>query len=127
VPNDSQSIDGEPPEVHFRFHQLEGRELESFLHALAWTSLHKHLEAAARVRGGRGIGRALRDLEAHKKLLVLVIEDRGTVGLTGDEDAGDSHFRALCKDTLYRHKQSDGAGGSYGRGKSVLWGFSGLS
>jgi hypothetical protein len=56
-----------------------------------------------------------------------VVEDRHTVGLTGDELRGDSHFRALCKDTLFSHKRSEAAGGSYGLGKSVLWAFSGLS
>ncbi|MCH7551401.1 MAG: ankyrin repeat domain-containing protein, partial [Proteobacteria bacterium] len=55
----------------------------------------------------------------------IIIDVTGDV--TGDELDGDSHFRALCKDTLYSHKQSEGAGGSYGVGKSVLWAFSGLS
>lgn len=123
-----QSIAGETPEVHFRFHDLEGAALESFFEALRWKTLKEHLVAVSSLsRGGKLIARALADLEKRKKLLVLVIEDRGTVGLTGAEDSGDSHFRALCKDTLFSHKQSEGAGGSYGLGKSVLWGFSGLS
>lgn len=123
-----QATTEEPPEVHFRFHDLEGDELGSFLHALRWSTLRQHLEAvASQTRAGKAIQRALLDLEKRKKLLVLVIEDRSTVGLTGAEDSGESHFRALCKDTLHSHKQSAGAGGSYGLGKSVLWGFSGLS
>lgn len=123
-----QSIAGETPEIHFRFHDLGGAALESFFQALRWKTLKEHLVAVSSLsRGGKLIARGLADLEKRKKLLVLVIEDRGTVGLTGAEDAGDSHFRALCKDTLFSHKQSEGAGGSYGLGKSVLWGFSGLS
>lgn len=122
-----QANAGELPDVHFRFHELEGEALASFLEAVRWPSLRAHLTAAAETRGGATIEKALADLERRKKLLVLLVEDRDTVGLTGHEDQGDSHFRALCKDTLYSHKQSAGAGGSYGLGKSVLWGFSGLS
>jgi hypothetical protein len=59
--------------------------------------------------------------------LALLIDDRGTHGLTGDEDGESSHFRALCKDTLFSVKRDECAGGSYGLGKSVLWAFSGLS
>lgn len=122
-----QAMPGEPPDVHFRFHELGGDELAAFQEAARWKTLRAHLDAAAQSRGGQGIAKALADLDRRQKLLVLLVEDRDTVGLTGDEDQGESHFRALCKDTLYSHKQSEGAGGSYGLGKSVLWGFSGLS
>ncbi|HYU14524.1 MAG TPA: hypothetical protein VEL05_00565 [Candidatus Acidoferrum sp.] len=115
------------PEVHFRFHELAGPELDDFLDALGWTTLEPHLEAAARTRGGRAIKAALDDLRRRNRLLVLAVEDRDTVGLTGDELEGESHFRALCKDTLYSHKQTEGAGGSFGLGKSLLWTFSGFS
>lgn len=122
-----QAAPDELPDVHFRFLEMEGDVLARFFEAVRWKTLRPHLEAAAASRGGASIKKALADLESRKKLLVLLIEDRGTVGLTGHEDEGESHFRALCKDTLYSHKQSEGAGGSYGLGKSVLWGFSGLS
>lgn len=122
-----QAAVGELPDVHFRFLELEGEALTSFFEAVRWKTLHAHLAAAAASRGGTSIKKTLAELESRKKLLVLLVEDRGTVGLTGHEDEGESHFRALCKDTLYSHKQSEGAGGSYGLGKSVLWGFSGLS
>jgi hypothetical protein len=115
------------PEVHFRFHEMTSAGLDDFLDAVRWSSLEAHLDAAARTPGGRGVKAALDDLRQRRRLLVLVIEDRDTVGLTGDEHEGESHFRALCKDTLYSHKQSEGAGGSFGLGKSVLWTFSGLS
>ena len=122
-----QAIADGVPEVHFRFHELAGPELDSFLEALHWSSLEPHLQAAARTRGGRGVSAALDDLRRRGRLLVLVVEDRDTVGLTGDEVAGESHFRALCKDTLYSHKQTQAAGGSFGLGKSLLWTFSGFS
>jgi hypothetical protein len=122
-----QAMPGEPPDVHFRFQELQGAALERFFEVLQWRSLRAHLAAAASARGGTAIQKALAEIERRKRLLVLLIEDRDTVGLTGHEDEGDSHFRALCKDTLYSHKQSAAAGGSYGLGKSVLWGFSALS
>ncbi|MCC7537323.1 MAG: hypothetical protein IT379_13965 [Deltaproteobacteria bacterium] len=115
------------PEVHFRLSVLKNEALTAFLEACSWETLEPHLVAAARERGGRGIGRALSDLRSNGRLVVLHVEDRHTVGLTGEESEGDSHFRALCKDTLYSHKRSAAAGGSYGLGKSVLWTFSGLS
>src|SRR5205085_2402474 len=113
--------------VHFRFVELSGEKLDTFLQAVAWRSLEPHLRAAASTRGGRNLKPFLEDFDRRRKLVVLVVEDRHTVGLTGDELDGDSHFRALCKDTLFSHKKSEGAGGSYGLGKSVLWTFSGLS
>lgn len=122
-----QKIVGGSPEVHFRFHELEGRDLETFQQAMSWDTLRPHLESAARARGGQSIQLSLAEFDKRQRLLVLEIEDRDTVGLTGDELTGESHFRALCKDTLYSHKQTTSAGGSYGLGKSVLWGFSAFS
>ncbi len=115
------------PELHLRFVELDGGQLDGFLAALRWPGLVAHLRGAAETRGGRAVGRFLAELEQRRRLLVLVIEDRHTVGLTGAEHHGESHFRALCKDTLFSHKPRDSAGGSYGLGKSVLWAFSGLS
>ena len=115
------------PEVHFRFVELTGSALDDFKTSIAWESLEPHLRAAAESKGGKNLEQFLDELERNKRLVLLHLEDRYTVGLTGDELSGDSHFRALCKDTLYSHKQSHGAGGSYGLGKSVLWAFSGLS
>lgn len=122
-----QRIGDQAPEVSFRFNELTGSELDVFLSKLSWTTLEPHLRAAGETRGGRAVGRFLKELDRTRRLLTLTIEDRYTVGLTGDESAEDSHFRALCKDTLYSHKRSHAAGGSYGLGKSVLWAFSGLS
>jgi len=115
------------PEFHFRFIELTGDKLARFLAAAAWPKLEPHLRAAAATRGGRHLKQFLADFDQRRRLLVLVLDDRNTVGLTGAELEGDSHFRALCKDTLFSHKQTESAGGSYGLGKSVLWAFSGLS
>ena len=114
------------PALCFRVLELRGDPLARFYEAIDWFTLSPHLRAAASARGGRALAAYLRTLDTSARLLLLQIEDRNTVGLTGDETEGDSHFRALCKDTLYSHKQSEAAGGSYGLGKSVLWSFSGL-
>lgn len=122
-----QRIGDRAPEVHFDFEELVGESLKEFQAQLSWPSLLPHLKAAGDTQGGRAVGRFLADLDRTGRLLILRIEDRHTVGLTGDESKGDSHFRALCKDTLYSLKRHTGAGGSYGLGKSVLWSFSGVS
>ncbi len=118
-----------PAELDFDLIEFEGAALTQLFEALRWTTLREHLAGAGRTPtpSGRRIGEFLAKLEHGGRLLALRIEDHGTVGLTGDEDGEGSHFRALCKDTLFSVKQSDSAGGSYGLGKSVLWSFSGLS
>ncbi|MBI2378777.1 MAG: hypothetical protein HYV07_32580 [Deltaproteobacteria bacterium] len=115
-----------PAELSFKLVELTEGRLDEFLDSVGWTALRRHLDSAARTRGGRSISDALADLDRTHRLLLLVIEDRGTIGLVGDESEGDSHFRALTKDTLFSHKAHESAGGSFGLGKSVLWTFSGL-
>ena len=121
-----QRVGGAAPEVHFQFSDLRGSQLQEFLEHLSWRTIEPHFRAAGATHGGRAVGRFLREMEHSGRLLLLTIEDRHTVGLTGEEAGEDSHFRALCKDTLYSHKRNEAAGGSYGLGKSVLWAFSGL-
>src|SRR6266849_3180661 len=94
------------PEISFSVAELSGTELEAFLSRVSWGTLEPHLRAAAATRGGRALKRFLTDFASNRRLLLLRIEDRNTVGLTGDESEGESHFRALCKDTLYSHKRS---------------------
>ncbi len=122
-----QRLGSDPAEVHFRFAELVGSDLDAFLEKLSWKTLEPHLRAAGKVRSGRPLKRFLDELDHSRRMLLLTVEDRNTVGLTGAESEEESHFRALCKDTLFSHKQSTAAGGSYGLGKSVLWTFSGLS
>lgn len=114
-------------DMAFRFIELTGSKLDSFFDALSWPSLRRHLAAERGSRLGRRLSGCLEQIERSGRLLLLRIEDRHTVGLVGDELEGNSHFRALCKDTLYSHKETESAGGSYGLGKSVLWNFSGIS
>lgn len=115
-----------PPRVGFRARLLAGAELDALRGAIDWGTLREHLRATGDTRSGKRILGALAQLEGADRLPVLCVEDRNTVGLTGAEDDPQSHFRALCKDTLFSHKRETSAGGSYGLGKSVLWAFSGI-
>lgn len=120
-----------PAEIDFDLITLAGAELRAFQAALRWTQLRAHLAGAGATPtpSSRRLAAFLDQVEAQERLLLCRISDRNTVGLTGEEDGEHSHFRALCKDMLFSVKQGDGegAGGSYGLGKSVLWSFSGLA
>ncbi len=122
-----QALSDGGTEIHFDFMHLRGKELEKFKRVVGWETLERHLRAATAQAGGRELRQFMEEFDKKKSLMLLRVEDRHTVGLTGEELEGESHFRALCKDTLYSHKRGEGAGGSYGLGKSVLWAFSGLS
>ena len=107
--------------VVFRIVTLRGDDLRRFWHALRWSDLVPHLDAAS-VENQRfntllrdGLGR-VRDRD---ELRLLVIEDSGTVGLTGPERAA-GNFMALCRNNLDSPK-AGGAGGAFGLGKAVLW------
>lgn len=115
------------PSVAFHARVVAGSELDAFRDAIDWPALRGHLRETGGTRSGKRILGMLDLIERSRRLPILCVEDTGTVGLLGAEDEPDSHFRALCKDTLFSHKQREAsAGGSYGLGKSVLWAFSGL-
>lgn len=128
--NDQALCEGDlRPQLRMSLRSLEGEALARVRRELDWPRLLEHLRAAGRTPtpAGRRLAEFLAEHEASERLVVCTIEDRNTVGLTGDEDGEHSHFRALCKDTLFSIKSSEAAGGSYGLGKSVLWAFSGLA
>jgi RNA polymerase primary sigma factor len=107
-------------EVNFRLIRLAGADKRAYLQALEWDALREHIEAAA--AGGQKLGALLRDGLGRvddDDLLLLVIDDRGTVGLTGPE-RGRGHFTALCRNNLDSSKDAT-AGGAFGLGKAVLW------
>ena len=107
-------------EVEFRLVRLAGPERRDFLRALRFAELRRHIEAAA--AGGQQLGALLRDglrRADRDDLLLLVVADRGTVGLTGPERGG-GHFAALCRDNLNSNKDAT-AGGAFGLGKATLW------
>lgn len=114
-------------EVRIDLEELRGQRLAGFRDAIGWDVLHQHVVAASGVSGASKAQQLRSAAGQHESLIVLRIEDRNTSGLKGEEDTGESNFRALCRDSLFSHKQHGGAGGSYGLGKSVYWAFSALS
>lgn len=119
-----QSLDGGPAraEVRFEVEALRGGALREFRAALGWERLAAHIEGVAAVGLPKFRGVELKG----DSLLLLKVEDRRTSGLLGEEDEDGTNFRALCRDSLFSHKNAN-AGGSYGLGKSVYWSFSALS
>jgi hypothetical protein len=129
--NDQRQANGDSNddqiEVELRLFELVGERFEDFKSAIAWPTLSPHLNGARAVDGESLLAQYMQELEETGRMLLLRVEDRNAVGLTGEEFEDRSHFTALCKDDLVSHKQDNSAGGSYGLGKSLLWSFSGLS
>lgn len=119
---------GQPVDVRFRILELTGDHMASFLEAVGWEALEDNLRAVPERRGGSPIHRAIAEMYAKDRLLLLAIEDRGTDGLTGNEirvaDDEINRFSALVRDELYSDKDASDAGGSYGLGKILLWAYS---
>jgi transcriptional regulator with XRE-family HTH domain len=114
-------------DVVFRIIRLTGADKQDYLAALKWSSLKQHLESSA--ASGQKLGTLIRDgLERvdGEDLLLLAIEDSGTVGLTGPE-RDESNFTALCRNNLDSNKKEGTKGGAFGLGKAVLWRASRLS
>ena len=126
-----QGVSTESP-VHVRFllEELEGPDLEAFLNGISWDRLRQHLDAVAeadQITISPRIRASLRRLDLEGRMRVMRIDDLGTNGLTGGEDAAESNFNALCRHTLVTSGGRRVSGGSFGLGKSVLWRFSGFS
>jgi hypothetical protein len=124
-----QRLSGQKASVRFTLSSLDGEAKEAFLDALAWPNLSDHLKGAAESGGitiGPQLRQALDDLE-DGPLALLRIDDWGTKGLYGGEDAATGNFAALCRHTLVTSETARERGGSFGLGKSVLWRFSRFS
>jgi RNA polymerase primary sigma factor len=117
-------------EMVFRIISLTGRDFSDFRESLKWDDLRKHLNASAENK--QKLGTLLRDglkrVDEEDQLLLLLIDDSGTSGLTGPERES-GHFTALCRNNLDSNKEGAiaGAGGAFGLGKAVLWRASRLS
>src|SRR5665213_1286025 len=113
---------GSRVEVAFKIVSLKGAALVEFLKSMRWAELSNHLKSS--VTTGQKLGHllqaGLRQLDESDELLLLIVEDRGTSGLTGEEK-GKGNFAALCRNNLDSNKQSQQAGGAFGLGKAVLW------
>ena len=122
---DQKRADAKQAKVHFKLMRLRGQSLSKFLAALGWADLKEHLAAAAGASAhAKFIERGLERLDSDRELLILRVDDSGTGGLTGGDTEDGRPFKSLCIDELFSEKESKGAGGSYGLGKSVLWRFS---
>lgn len=136
----------QPVEVTYRLIELSGEKLDDFKASIGWERLAEHLESVPEERGGEGILQALkklrngRDIEdadgsvtftSDPVIRILVIEDRNTKGLEGNEERRSAEernpYRSLVFDELYSDKYNSSAGGSFGLGKVVLWAFSELN
>ena len=73
--------------------------------------LRPHLDASAENK--QKLGTLLLDglarVDKDDQLLLLLIEDNGTSGLTGPE-TGNGHFTALCRNNLDSNKEGAAAG-----------------
>ena len=117
-------------ELRFRVIQLQGEELQDFLDAARWeTNLRPHIEASAASgqKLGRSLSEGLRRLDETGVLTLLRVEERGALGLIGEEFGAGSNFVGLCRNNLDSAKKSATAGGAFGLGKAVLWRTSLLS
>jgi len=124
--NDAGIAGERPVEVYFRFVRLTGDELDAFKEAIRWEQLTGHLEGASGGDHSLRLEQFLNYLEEEDELIMLIIEDRNTTGLTGSETEDRSNYTALVRDMQVSHKD-ERAGGSHGVGKTVLWAFSGIS
>lgn len=115
------ALDGKV-EVTFRIVRLTGKHLEAFREALGWEQLYEHLVSSTKNKQnlGRLIKYGLNRIEESNELVLLLVEDRRTMGLLGEE-TGSGNFAALCRNNLDSEKQGGLAGGSYGIGKAVWW------
>lgn len=136
-------LGGVPSPVVMRYSLIElskgSDAYTKFLARLAFTQLRSHIERAAEEASGRSkLAAKLRDglaaFEADRRIVLLRVDDYGTVGLrgseltaTGDEEGLSSPYAALVRNNLDSSKDAATAGGSYGLGKAVLWNCSALS
>jgi RNA polymerase primary sigma factor len=113
-------LDGGPATVDVRLLGLTGDARAAFLEALRWKVLRGHLKASVEAAEDQQIATALREgleIDRGGELLVLLIADYNTQGLTGPE-TGKGNFAGLTRDTLFSNKGgSHTAGGSHGVGK----------
>ncbi|WP_405501815.1 helix-turn-helix transcriptional regulator [Streptomyces niveus] len=118
---DERYLPERPVTSRFVLHELTGRHLESFLSALGWASIERHLRVAAdhRQKAGRVLVDGLNELDRSGRLVLLRIDDYNASGLTGPE-YDDGRFARVVRRTLDSGK-GGAQGGSYGLGKAALW------
>ena len=128
--NDQRRSKDKPVHVKFALHSLTDKFAAAFLSSIGWPDLAQHLEGAAATQSlsRRRIKSALqRAADPTRGFNVLVLSDRNTFGLYGDERASEPNFSNLVRHVLMTSDGHASRGGTYGLGKSVLWAFSDIS
>lgn len=122
------AVGRETVRVRFRFVTLAGDDLDAYREAVKWSELESHLAASAKGKQKFNtlLADGLRRIDKVGEMVLLLVEDFGTTGLTGPE-AGSGAFTALCRNNLDSNKGDTAAGGAFGLGKAVLWRASRLS
>ncbi len=109
--------------VVFKIIDLTGKAKEDYLEAINWKqSLSKHIKASTKADSteSKHLDSGLKDINNSKKRLrILVIEDFGCEGLTGEEKDKKGNFFNLTK-ANFLTSSSGTRGGSYGVGKTTL-------
>jgi len=127
---DARKSASEPTRMVFRLVELTGSHYERFLEGMSWPTIEDNLGAVPDKRGGAPIKQTIQKMESLFSIRCLIIEDYGTKGLEGREqrinDEDKNSYCALVRDELYSDKDDEGAGGSFGLGKSLLWAYSGV-
>ncbi len=132
-----------PAPVVMRYSLIEltrgGKGWSAFLTAVQFSKLQVHIEHAADENSARSkLAAKLRDglssFTHDSKIVLLRIDDYGTVGLYGPEpneqganEERSSPYTALVRNNLDSSKDAATAGGAYGLGKAVLWNCSAIS
>lgn len=115
-------LGGGPVIVDIRLLGLTGEARTAFLDALRWSTLLKHVKASVQAAENQQVATALTEglaIDDGGELLVLLVSDYNTTGLTGPE-TNEGKFANLTRDELFSDKdESSTAGGSYGVGKFV--------
>lgn len=98
---DERYLPDQPVTSRFVLHELTGRHLDSFLSALGWASIERHLRVAAdhRQKAGRVLVDGLNELDRSGRLVLLRIDDYNASGLTGPE-YDDGRFARVVRRTL---------------------------
>jgi hypothetical protein len=121
-----EGVDSKTPELVYRFIQLRDGKLDDFLDGIEWDRLKHHLSAVAEDDDEIGVQKMLDRVDDGEGVLpLLLVEDRHTSGLTGDEFSEGTRYSSLVQDFGHSTKEED-QGGVHGVGASVLWGFSGF-
>ena len=115
----------DPVEVTFRLLEVDEENREDFHSTICWDDILEHARAAGEEQDGAGIEDYIDHLDDGGTLRVLVVEEKNTTGIQGDEIEKNTDYAALVRDPGRSNKPGDMAG-RHGLGSVVLWVASGV-